>query len=63
MLLKITSVLVSGRRRIQARHEDLVKVAVKFIRKGTGGEKRERSISCSLHRKWEQRLKMVVPNS
>jgi hypothetical protein len=30
----ITSVLVSGRRRIQARLKDLVKVIVKFIRKG-----------------------------
>jgi hypothetical protein len=28
------SVLVFGRKRIQARHKDIVKVTVKFIRKG-----------------------------
>jgi hypothetical protein len=61
MTLKITSVLVSGRR-IQARCKDLVKVTAKFIRRGTVGRK-ERSISCSPRQKWEQRLIMVVPNS
>jgi hypothetical protein len=59
---EITLVLASSRR-IRARHKDLVKVTVKFIRRGAGGEKRERSISCSPCRKWGQRLKMVVPNS
>jgi hypothetical protein len=54
---------VSSRRRIQARHKDLVKVTVKFIRRGIRREKKQRNISCSLPRKWEQRLKMVVPNS
>jgi hypothetical protein len=35
----------------------LVKVTVKFIRRGMGvGEERERNISCSPHREWEQRL-------
>jgi hypothetical protein len=34
MVLKITPVLASGRRRFQARCKDLVKVTVKFIRKG-----------------------------
>jgi hypothetical protein len=37
MALKIASVLVSGRRGIQARCNDLVKATVKFIRRGTGG--------------------------
>jgi hypothetical protein len=39
MILKITLVLVSGRRRIQARCKNLVKVIVKFSRKGTVGRK------------------------
>jgi hypothetical protein len=56
MVLKIPSVLASGRRRTEARCKDLVKVTVRFIRRGTGGEKRERSISSSPHRTWEQRL-------
>jgi hypothetical protein len=47
MVLKITLILASGRKRIQARCKDLVKVTVKLFP----------------HRKWEQRLKMVVPNS
>jgi hypothetical protein len=34
--------LVSGRRKIQARCKNLVKVRVKFIRRGTNGKKRER---------------------
>jgi hypothetical protein len=34
MALKITSVLASGRRRIQARCKDLVKVIIKFITRG-----------------------------
>jgi hypothetical protein len=34
MALKITLVLVSHRRKIQASHKDSVKVIVKFIRKG-----------------------------
>jgi hypothetical protein len=42
MFLKMTSVLVSSRRRIQARCKDLVKVTVQFIRRGIRGEKRER---------------------
>jgi hypothetical protein len=37
MELKITSVLASGRRRIQARCKDLVKVTVKYMRRGTVG--------------------------
>jgi uncharacterized protein YfaP (DUF2135 family) len=42
MVLKITLVLVSGRR-IQARCKDLIKVKVKLIRKGRGcGEEREK---------------------
>jgi hypothetical protein len=62
MVLKITSFLVFCMRRIKARCKDLVKVTVKFVRRGTWGEK-ERSISCSSYRKREQGLKMVVPNS
>jgi hypothetical protein len=27
------------------------------------GEKERENISCSSHRKWEERLKMVIPNS
>jgi hypothetical protein len=42
MVLKITLVLVSGRRRIQARCKDLVKVTVKFIRRGTGEKRKKR---------------------
>jgi hypothetical protein len=49
MVLKITLVLVHCRR-IQARHKDLVKITLKFIRRGIEGRK-ERSISCSPHRK------------
>jgi hypothetical protein len=50
-VLKITSVTVPSRR-IQARCKDLVKVTVKFIRRGTGRRReRERSISYSPHRK------------
>jgi hypothetical protein len=49
MILKITLILASNRR-VQARHKDLVKVMVKFIRRGTVGRK-ERSISCSPCRK------------
>jgi hypothetical protein len=45
MILKITSVPASGRRRIQATRKDLVKVTVKLIRRRTVGGKRERSIS------------------
>jgi hypothetical protein len=77
MVLKITSVLVSVRRIIQARHKDLVKVTVKFIRKGIRlqqtesrlslereqkGEK-ERDVFYSPRKKWEQKLKVVVPDS
>jgi hypothetical protein len=40
MVLKITSVLASCGR-TQARRKNLVKVTVKFIRRETGGEKRE----------------------
>jgi hypothetical protein len=40
MILKITLVLASGRRRIQARCKDLVKATVKFIRRGTVGRKK-----------------------
>jgi hypothetical protein len=39
MILKIISVLVSGRRRIQSKHKDIVKVTVKFIRRGIVGRK------------------------
>jgi hypothetical protein len=39
IILKVTSVLASGRRRIQARCKDLVKVTVKFIRRGIRGRK------------------------
>jgi hypothetical protein len=49
MILKITLILAYNRR-VQARHKDLVKVMVKFIRRGTVGRK-ERSISCSPCRK------------
>jgi hypothetical protein len=34
-ILKITSVLAPSKRRVQARHKDLVKVTVKFIRRET----------------------------
>jgi hypothetical protein len=76
MVLKITSVLAFYRKRVQARCKDSVKVTVKFIRRGiffqqtkdylcsennrSGGRQRERDISCSPWRKWEQKLKMVV---
>jgi hypothetical protein len=49
-VLKITLALVSGRRKIQARCKNLVKVRVKFIRRGTGRRKeRETNISYSPH--------------
>jgi hypothetical protein len=44
MMLKITSVLVSSRRRIKAIQKDLVKVTLKFIRRGKRGKKREREV-------------------
>jgi hypothetical protein len=52
------------KRRTEARCKDLVEVAVKFVRRETWRRKeREISISCSPCRRWEQRLKMVAPNS
>jgi hypothetical protein len=50
MVLKITSVLVSGRR-IQARRKDSVKVMVKFIRKGIRFQQTDSR--SSLEREWE----------
>jgi hypothetical protein len=44
MVLKITSVLVSGRI-IQARHKDLVKVTVKLLRRGMCFQQTENTIS------------------
>jgi hypothetical protein len=66
-------VLASGRR-IQARCKDLVKVIVRFLRKGyifsrlkaqqgQGWRERERGISYSPCGKWEQKLNMVKPIS
>jgi hypothetical protein len=50
MILKTTSVLASGRRRIKARRKDLVKVTVKFIRRGTGGRReREKHFLLPMH--------------
>jgi hypothetical protein len=45
MALKMTSVLVSSRRRIEARLQDLVKITVKFIRKGVHVQQTEGGLS------------------
>jgi hypothetical protein len=45
MILRITLVLAFSRRRIQERHKDLVKVTVKFIRKGIHFQQTESMLS------------------